>query len=85
MPLKPFAVIPLLAATAACATPEPLRIVTDTSCTSFRAISYAQLPVGVVDDAGNKAGSDQTVREIDEHNARWDRLCASTPASSAQN
>lgn len=72
---KSFVVIPLLAAMAACATPEPLRIVTDTSCTSFRAISYAQLPAGVKDDAGNKADSDETVMEIEAHNAKWDALC----------
>ena len=76
MRLKLCAMIPLLAATAACATPEPLRIVTDTSCTTFKAISYAQLPAGVADDAGNKADSDETVREIDAHNAKWDALCA---------
>lgn len=66
----------LSAMTAACATPEPLRIVTDTSCTSFRAISYAQLPKGQADDSGNKADSDETVKEIDAHNAKWDALCA---------
>lgn len=76
MPLKPCALIPLLAVTAACATPEPRKIVVDTSCTSFRAISYAQLPAGVADDLGNKADSDPTVNEIDAHNARWDALCS---------
>lgn len=76
MPLKSCALIPLLAVTAACATPEPRKIVVDTSCTSFRAISYAQLPVGMTADPGNKADSDQTVNEIDAHNARWDALCS---------
>jgi hypothetical protein len=28
------------------------------------------------DDQGNKADSDETVEEIDVHNAKWDRLCA---------
>lgn len=75
MLLKLFALIPPLAALAACATPAPPRIV-DTSCTAFRAISYAQLPAGVVNDPGNKADSDQTVKEIEGHNAEWDALCS---------
>lgn len=64
----------MLAATAACATVEPPRTV-DTSCVVFKAISYAQLPAGQTDDIGNKADSDQTVAEIDGHNARFDALC----------
>ena len=76
MPRKPPVTILLCAMLCACATPEPLRIVTDTSCTSFRAISYAQLPKGQADDPGNKADSDETVKEIDAHNAKWDALCA---------
>lgn len=75
MPKKLCAAILLSAMTAACATPAPLRIVIDTSCTSFRAISYAQLPKGQADDPGNKADSAETVKEIDAHNAKWDALC----------
>jgi hypothetical protein len=75
MPKKLCAMILLCAGLAACATPAPLRIVTDTSCTSFRPISYAQLPKGQADDPGNKADSDETVSQIDIHNARWDALC----------
>lgn len=74
MLLKLFALIPPLAGLAACVTPAPPRIV-DTSCTAFRAISYAQLPTGVLDDPGNKADSDATVSEIENHNAKWDALC----------
>lgn len=58
----------------ACATPAPPRIV-DSSCLSFKTISYAQLPVGVVDDAGNVTDSDLTVQEIAGHNARWEAVC----------
>jgi len=76
MQLKLSAVILSCAGLVACATPEPLRIVTDTSCTAFKAISYAQLPKGQADDPGNKADSDETVKEIDAHNAKWDALCA---------
>lgn len=73
----------LLAMSSACATREPLRIVTDTSCTAFHAISYAQLPKGQVDDPGNKADSDATVAEVEGYNARYDALCSqSKPKSS---
>lgn len=47
----------------------------DTACLSFRAISFAQLAPGQVDDVGNKADSDATVAEIAVHNARYDALC----------
>ena len=75
MPLKLFALIPPLAGLAACATPEHPRIV-DTSCTAFQVISYAQLPAGVRDDPGNKADSEETVKAVDAHNAKWDALCS---------
>lgn len=65
----------LLAMSSACATRAPQRIVVDTSCAAFKAISYAQLPKGQVDDPGNKADSDATVAEITEHNGRYDALC----------
>jgi hypothetical protein len=64
----------MLAATAACGTHERLRTV-DSSCLSFRAISYAQLPAGVTDDPGNVADSAPTVAELEVHNARYDALC----------
>jgi len=76
MPKKLSVTILLCATLPACATPAPQRIVTDTSCTAFKAISYAQLPKGQADDPGNKADSDETVKEIDAHNAKWDALCA---------
>lgn len=75
MPRRLLAVTLMCVGLAACATPAPLKIVTDTSCTSFAAISYAQLAKGQVDDPGNRADSDVTVAEIDQHNARWDALC----------
>jgi len=74
MPKKLCAVILLCGMLPACVTPAPPRIV-DTSCVNFRAISYAQLPKGLADDPGNRADSDETVFEIDIHNARWDALC----------
>lgn len=64
----------LLVGLAACATPAPPRIV-DSSCLAFKTISYAQLPKGLVDDAGNVADSDATVADVESHNARWDELC----------
>lgn len=66
----------LLVTTSACVTPAPLRIVTDTSCTAFHAIGFAQLPAGQKDDPGNKADSDTTVAEVMDHNARYDALCS---------
>jgi hypothetical protein len=74
MPSKNFAAMMLLAGLAACATPVPQRIA-DSSCLVFKAISYAQLPVGVMDDAGNRADSDATVAEIESHNARLGAVC----------
>ena len=64
----------MLAALGACGTPVPPKTV-DTSCLSFRAISYAQLAAGVTDDPGNVADSSLTVKEIEGHNARYDALC----------
>jgi hypothetical protein len=80
MRLKLCVVTLLCATLVACATPAPPRIV-DSSCTAFRPISYAQMPkrddgTRETDDQGNKADSDETVEEIDVHNAKWDRLCA---------
>lgn len=64
----------MLGATGACATHEPPRTV-DTSCLTFRAISYAELAAGEVDDPGNVADSKPTVDEIEAHNAKWDAIC----------
>lgn len=47
----------------------------DTSCTSFRPITFAQLPPGQVDDPGNAADSAGTVDQIIAHDAKWDALC----------
>lgn len=80
MPKKLCAVILLCGMLPACATPAPPRIV-DTSCINFRAISYAQLPKRAdgsreTNDPNNTADSDETVKEIDAHNAKYDALCA---------
>jgi len=55
------------------------------SCAAFAPISYAQLPVAEralpradQSDPGNLADTDETVAEIDRHNARYDAIC-STP------
>lgn len=74
MPKRNWILIPITAMLAACGTHERLRTV-DTSCLSFKTISYAQLPKGAVDDPGNKADSGQTVTEIEAHNARYEALC----------
>jgi hypothetical protein len=41
----------------------------------FKAISYAQLAPGTIDDIGNQADSDETVRQIEAHNAKFDAVC----------
>lgn len=74
--LKISSVILMLGVTGACATHEPPRTV-DTSCLTFRAISYAELAAGEVDDPGNVADSKPTVDEIEAHNAKWDAICGS--------
>lgn len=74
-PLKPFAAILPLVMLSACATAERPKTVTDTACTAFHAITYAQLAKGLVDDAGNKADTLETVNEIRDHNSRYDALC----------
>lgn len=64
----------------ACATPAPQRIA-DSACTAFRPISYAQAPRGAdgqrtTADPENRYDSDETVGEVEGHNAKWDALCA---------
>ncbi len=67
----------MLAALGACATVGQSRIAppSDVSCALFSAISYAQMQPGQVDDAGNVADSDETVRQIEAHNAKYDTVC----------
>lgn len=77
--LNKCAAILSLAAMGACATPAPPRIA-DSSCTAFTTISYAQLPRKAdgsreTNDPLNKADTDETVTQIESHNARWDALC----------
>lgn len=67
-----------LAALGACATVGQKKTAeppSDVSCALFTAISYAQLAPGTVDDVGNVADSDATVREIEAHNAKYDTVC----------
>lgn len=70
-----LAMLMLALPTAGCTQERPKTVSVDTSCLAFKAISFAQLPAGVVDDVGNKADSDATVQEITVHNARFDALC----------
>jgi hypothetical protein len=62
----------------ACGEAEPLRTV-DTGCLVFKPIRYANAPTGQVDDPGNKFDSAETIAEIDEHDAVYERLCATPP------
>jgi len=60
--------------TSACAT-HATRTIVDTSCTSFRAISFAIPPVDKPETAENRYDTRETVDEVMSHNARWDALC----------
>lgn len=76
--LKISPAILLLPLLIACATAERPKIVSD-ACLNLRAITFAQLPAGQVDDPGNQADSDETVAEIGTHNAKYDALCPRLP------
>ena len=75
MRLKLCVAIPLLAMLPACATRETLRIV-DSSCTAFKAISFATPSKTKPETEANSYDTPDTVTEVIEHNARWDALCA---------
>ena len=89
MRLLPLSIgILLCAGLGACATAGPKRIApppSDVSCSLFTAISYAQVAIAErelataegrpVHDEGNAADSDETVRQIDAHNAKFDTVC----------
>ena len=86
-PLRLSIGILLCAGLGACATAEPPKIAppSDVSCSLFTAISYAQIDLAEralaliearpVEDDGNAADSDETVRQIEAHNARFDTVC----------
>ncbi|KEY98126.1 hypothetical protein AI27_13990 [Sphingomonas sp. BHC-A] len=76
MPKKLSATILLCAMLSACATPAT-RTIVDTSCTAFKAISFAVPSAVKPETADNRYDTPATVDEIMAHNARWDRLCAS--------
>lgn len=65
----------MLAMTCACSTHVTQRTV-DTSCTSFKPISFAIQPVDKPETAENRYDTKQTTDEAMSHNARWDALCA---------
>jgi hypothetical protein len=58
----------------------------DSSCSSFATIGYAIPPKqadggrALPDDPGNRYDTEQTVADLQQHNARWDALCGRTPA-----
>jgi len=64
----------MLAMTSACVTRE-IPLIVDTSCTSFRALSYAVPAKDRPETEANAFDTPQTVDEIQSHNARWDALC----------
>lgn len=76
MPKKLCAMILLCVMLPACATRETPPIVIDSSCTSFKAISFAVPSKTKPETAANNYDTPATVDEIMAHNARWDRLCA---------
>ncbi len=64
----------MFAILSACVTRET-PVIADTSCTSFRALSYAVPSRERPETAANAFDTPQTVDEIQSHNARWDALC----------
>lgn len=65
----------MLAMTCACAT-HATRTIVDTSCTSFKPISFAIKPADKPETADNRYDTKQTTDEAMSHNARYDALCA---------
>ena len=61
--------------TSACGQRETLRTVSD-FCLNDREVRYSVAPAPGADDAGNKFDTDETVRDLIEHNAVLRRLCA---------
>jgi len=60
----------------ACGPREPLRTVSDTTCTAMKRISANPAPTPGADDFGNQFDTDLTFGEILAHNAAFDRLCS---------
>lgn len=86
MPKKLYAVLAsaaLLASTSACATRETPLAASDIApsrqlsswCQGDRTIRYNPAPAAGVADAGNRFDSDETVAELQEHNARLRAAC----------
>ncbi len=75
----------MLAGLGACATAEPPKTASDVSCALFSPISFAQMAKAEIEaaqseareviDRGNSADTEQTVREIQAHNAKYDTVC----------
>lgn len=61
--------------TSACGPRETLRTVSD-FCLNDREVRYNVATESGVDDAGNLFDTDETVRDLIEHNAVLRRLCA---------
>jgi hypothetical protein len=61
----------------ACAGAAPPKIVSS-GCLIFKPITYANAPRGQerADDPGNRFDTPETIAEIDEHMAVWERVCA---------
>jgi len=79
LPRKSAAILMLLA-TSACATRE-IPPIADSACSAFGRISYAIPPVqpdgtrNVATDDGNLLDTPETVKEVSQHNARFEAVC----------
>lgn len=60
--------------TSACGQRETLRTVSD-FCLNDREVKYSVAAEPGQDDPGNQFDSDETVKDLIEHNAVWRRLC----------
>lgn len=71
---KSAMIVLALAMTSACGQPETPRTVSD-FCLNDREVKFSVAP-GAGDDAGNQYDTDETVKDLIEHNAVLRRLCA---------
>lgn len=73
----------LLATLGACSTAGTKPLASDSTpardlsswCQGDRPVSYAPAPVAGVDDPGNRFDTEETVRELQQHNARLRAAC----------
>ena len=79
--LKTLLIIPLATISMSCArnTTETVRTVSD-FCLIAKGISFSKKQPLQVEDATNKYDTDETVKQIEEHDLKYERVCNPAPA-----